>query len=483
MFTIIALALMSNFLWAREYLFYTPGTTLSLGAGFDHQGPFQNKERCIDIKKVEWVHVDAGVIRAQLKSTLVKNRSELTDFLSLDIGLSAKAKFKLVDGSISIDHNMLKEFKNFSDSLNYMVEAKYDFGEKEIVELELKAIYQELLNQEKFEEFQARCGTHFVISTQQEIAARLLFSVEDLTTEDRKEMTFKLNSNVDAGPVGGSVRLQLVDKINEMNKRGRVKLTVDSFGGDARLFNQFASANDIEKAMAAMENFLGSASKETSIPSRFTLASYERFGLKIPRYDNFKESFFEKAYLLLLEIESRQNKLKTELSNWGRLNTEGVSNLHHSIFLTYKANQLVERAVKNCQSDVQYCEEFYLPILPEMTLLNDLLENLKITYHCYSLESPLQVVLEGEFKFQKLIDINSVIVERDSVSLGSQQFNLKELPMAWSPDGKRFRGVIELLPADFQQVKELGYRIRFNNALDKEIVLMIQKQQSSGCQF
>lgn len=456
---------------------HIPNSKLSLGGNADMNFPFQKKQRCLDIESLDWTQVDDGALRLRLKSELVHSREELMRSLNVDVKLSAKAKFEVLGGSAEYEHKMTKSFEGHKDSLNYLVQAYYDFGEKEARGLTLKAKFQQMLDEKRFDDFVAACGTHFVASTRQNVMVNMLITIKSLNSTEIKKVQNRFALSAQYGPISGDATASIASDFKYAQQFGQVNLTIDSIGGDPRVFNGFGNTRDIDKALASLEKFLGGVRKETSAPTRYTLLSFETFGLPAQYEQIDSGEFSEKAYFLALEIEEKLARLESELTGFGHVNVEAITRLRRAHNDLLHDNRRLQQLVNTCVQE-KICNVGELNIFSvDVEWLSD---------HLVSHQVVSQVVPEfAETHFygevQDLAFVKNITIERfengRAVFFKSLADNFREF--SFDEKKRRFLISLERLEANgddnfINNIRNIDYVVNVIDLLDRKETYLLR---------
>ncbi len=442
--SLLLLLFFPSVLWASIQMPYHPGSALKLGGGVDTDLPFDLKENCIQYAGVNWAHVDQGAMKLELKSGLVKTREDLFHSLKIDAKISAKAKFKIISGNASYEYKLAKSYQGLEDTLNYLVQAYYDFGLKELSDYSLKPAYQKLLDEGKYSEFKKRCGTHFAVASNQIVSVSMLLSAKNLNHTEIKDLSHHFTASVSATALSADAKANLARNYKLASSYGKTELKLDSIGGDPKVFNGFGNTTDITKALESLEKFLSGVRKETSAPVNFLLMPFENFGLPRVELDEALDAFLEKAYYRSLDLEERLAKISSELKAFSAFESRYNRELKIAQYQILRDLRDLDRLVQNCR-EFGDCNledlNFEGPILPFFT---DSLQE----HHLAAIRhgKRAQVVLSG-----KLIDMDlvaNVSIERQFEDLSTGEQSWQSFDLARDVSTGRFVGVIDEVEFD-----------------------------------
>jgi hypothetical protein len=368
----------------------TENSPFSLGKTVDANVPTITKEACLEYETIFWNSVDAGVVNMQFNSDVVKNSRDYYKSLRRDTKISAKVKFGLTSGSIDASKKFDGKYMNYNDSVSYVVSANYDFGSKVIKSYKLKDKYQRMIDEGSHLEVIKRCGTHFVHSSQQGIQANVLMSVTNLSQTEKKDVIWALKSGLTYSKVGeGNFEHQVEKKIKEVITNSTFKVSAQAFGGSAESFNGFAQASsgDMPTIMNAMQEFMKSASKETSIPMSYNLVSLEMFGLEIPEYNEDQEKFFELAYFLTIDYEMLHARVTSEMTELRNLNhqivKEKMREFQGVLYRLSREISKVQHRVNKCHLENKCNPRALRKISLDMNWVSNMLAESSLEATCY----------------------------------------------------------------------------------------------------
>lgn len=464
-------------LFASIDVLHIPNSKLSLGGNVDMNFPFQKKERCLDAESMDWTQINDGALRLTLKSELVQSRQELMRNLNVDAKLSAKAKFEVLGGSAEYEHKLTKNFQGSNDSLNYLVQAYYDFGEKEARGLRLKPKFQQMVDEKRFDEFVAACGTHFVISTRQNVMVNMLITIKNLNSTEIKKVSNRFSASVQYGPISGDATASIASDFKFAQNYGQVDLTIDSIGGDPRVFNGFGNTRDIDRALILLEKFLGGVRKETSAPTRYTLLSFESFGLPSSYEDLEVGEFSEKAYFMALDIEEKLTRLESELLSFGDINSEALRRMRRAQSDLVYENRYLQSMVNKCIKE-KLCDVESLNVLPiDVRWLNDHL----VAHNMMASVSPKSVntFMYGEIQDISLIkDISIERVENGRISF-RRSLLADESEFSFDHEMRRFHLNLEqIFESDYpnisNEIRHIEYVVNIIDLLDRKETYLLK---------
>lgn len=477
--TILLLSLLSLSALADITMYYSKDTPFRIGRSNDINFPIARKDNCLVEEAAVWSTVDQGVGSISYRSKFIKDRDELTENMSFDLKLSAKAKFKVISGSAKFDNKFSRDYTGFTDTLNYLIQAKYNYGEKELLNPTLKPKYQALIDSGNHTEFIKRCGTHFAIAARHGVEINVLMSIKNLSRNEKKNFTSKFNLSLNAGPnYSGTADSEFIKNYNQIKKSTETSLIIDTIGGPDQNFQGFGATNDLDGLLKAIKSYMAAIKKETAHPVEFVLVSMERFGLQMPTYDSDKDEFFVEAYKDALDLDLTLDRLQEEILRLRRLNTpfaeQSVTLLRIEQRKVRGWRDQVTRLVNRCINN-NFCSPRDLRSRDlDIAWPTEMVKSLTGSKLCYG-EPQTDIVrfaLEGELQHPALI--KSVAVTRVTKNSGEQVLggNYQNI-LNISKTRKRFIGVIEDLyigQHDYllEPEQDLKYVLKIKDTFDKQ---------------
>lgn len=445
-------------------ILHTPGMKIGLGGNVNINFPFEKKERCLKPQKGLWTQVDQGALKLSWSSQSVSSHRDLDEKLNRNITLLAKAKFKLISFDGKYENSLTKNFKSTKDTLNYLVHAFYDYGQKEIEDVQLKERYQKLLDEGRFNEFIHRCGTHFVQSTHQQAAVSMLIKTESLNSTEMRKIVNSLSIGGSYGGISGSVTGKIDDYFNLVQKYGRTQISVESFGGEAASFNGFSS---LEPALESFTSFLKGMRKETSAPTRYTLIPFS--GLPEVDMTEIHEEFLKKAYYLSIEIDDELERAERLIRTYKGNQSKWLRHLYSVQEVLLKRQKLVSRLVKGCEiSEKCSLDDLDLPKLNTF-LTTDFVRKIDISKK--ESDGIVQIILEGQFLSRELI--SKVEVLRVNTNFEEVTLPVKLEDFAINFRDSRFIGVIDTYFNEADKVLEYRISVEDVNGFIENYILEI----------
>lgn len=456
--------------------YYSESTPYRIGRSHDVNFPLSRKENCLIEETPIWSTVDQGVGTISYDAKFLQKREELTEKMSIDLKLAAKAKFKLVSGEAKFDNKLTKEFAGFSDSINYLIQAKYNYGEKELLDPKLKPKYQAMIDSGDYQGFIKKCGTHFAVAARYGVEINVLMKIVKLSRDEKKNIKSKLNVSLKYGPVEGSLDTEFVKDYNEIKKSTESYLKVDTIGGPDKNFQAFGDTNDLKGLLAAIKTYMGGIKKETAHPIKFTLVSMERFGLIMPAYDPLKDEYFVEAYREALELDLTIDRIDHEISKLRQLNNDNanasIKDLRIARSRLQRWRAILDKQVNNCV-ELNSCDPKHL-VSRQINVAwpSEVIKNLNGIKVCYGspVTNIVTFILEGELNYPGLLEDVELFrsTKRDGVEPLPGNF-LKKLNITKSR--KRFTGVVQDLYVgedDFYLLPEqnLHYIMKVRDTLD-----------------
>jgi hypothetical protein len=200
-FLSIAMLLSSSTMFGQgiDTFYYHPDSPVSLGNGVTKNFPLTQHRRCIERPMADAngnvaVPIDSnGATSVKFYVDFAKDTKELQRSLNMAAQIAAHIKFgKIFNPGLGVDAKSEKSYSLNETSIALVIKAEADYGRYEFNDYELKGDFQMLLDQEEHAKFAKICGTHFVIRERRVGLVSAIIKVEDLTEEEKKELSASL---------------------------------------------------------------------------------------------------------------------------------------------------------------------------------------------------------------------------------------------------------------------------------------------------
>ena len=287
---------------------YAANSPVSLGRSIDIRLPTESKNDCLEFLDWQWVESEpatpgtpGGVLNVSVTGEYIDDYRDLFERLHFNASFKGSATIKsaiTIGSESSIDYGT--EFVGKYSDLMYVLRAQYDFGNRTLKSAKLEKTYQDLIDMGKYADFIEKCGTHFAVSEERWAHAAIIVKLGKLDEFMKRRLELKYKSKADIVKIGnGELALDAEKEINSTHRYALETLKFDASGGDSTKAAKLAGAtdaNDLKSALAAMEEYMTGITRETAAVKSYRLASFERFGLKIPPGPDVT-SFMEAVYL------------------------------------------------------------------------------------------------------------------------------------------------------------------------------------------
>jgi hypothetical protein len=311
--------------WADVSFRYEQQSPVFLGASIDIRNPTETKRNCLVSLDADWIEAGAGVGGSLGGVTRISVSGQYTDdyreiFKQLNVNAFFKGSMSVAkigsfggEGKLDLDYSFSG---NYAD-LAYILTADYDFGQRRLKGAQLAPQYAKLIEEKKFDEFIAQCGTHYAVSERRASSASIVINISNLSESIKRRLkasysgSAKLVTNAADISAGLSVEAQY----NTAQKYGRATLDFRAVGGDSTKAASLAAAtqsNDINAALTAMQTYMTGIDRNTAVPVQYELVSFELFGLQYQTNPE-QQRFVEIGYLSGVKYQSQINAIRERL--------------------------------------------------------------------------------------------------------------------------------------------------------------------------
>lgn len=443
---------------------HEPGSPVSLGRSIDFRLPTETKKDCLENRDTEWVEtgvaVDGeapGVFRVKVSGEYTDSYEELISKLFLNASFKANATVKGFtikgDDKLELDYEFVGKYSD----LYYVLVAWYDFGSRRLQSAKLAAEFQELLDAGKHDEFVAQCGTHFAVSEERWAFASIIVNIDRLDESVKRRLKFTHEGKVEVVKTGSAnLGLGIEKIVNTARRYGAATLDFEANGGDptkAGALAQAAQSNDLAASLTAMETYMSSIARSTSVPRTYRLASFGIFGLEVDE-DPSVVKFMEDMYFAGVKYQGAISDARDRIND---LNESGNENLNlRQVYENDIQKLAVEKAALDqlaiaCVRDGECDREKIAEAAPLIGYRTTLLRAPQIKTSCLYHEdilAAISVKLSGSFVDPNAVqDIKVYRISDQNPSEWELVPNTRTALNA-DPDGNRFVSRLEIVDAE-----------------------------------
>ena len=444
--------------WADVTFNYEPNSPVSLARSIDVRIPTETKRDCLSSGQWIWVEsepasatVPSGVSRVAITSKYTDNYREIYQQLHLNASYKVSAAVSEAvtaggSGTITFDNEFNGKYGDFA----FVTLAKYDFGSRRLAQPGLKAEFQKLIDEKKFAQFVAACGTHYVDQEERWAYVSLIAGGETLDETMKRKLSGNYKSKVTVSEVGSTeTEIDLSAQFNEIRRYGKATLDFRARGGDSTKAAKLASAaqaSNVTAAVAAMEQYLGGVSRETSAVKSYRLVSFSLYGLEFEE-DPRQAQFLEAVYYSAVRYQNMLATLTERIEELGR-NASAAPRLLNRYKVDFRAITLekaaLDRLALKCVKDNICVPGDITKAAPRIGYNFSTLQSLTTTASC---------LYDGQDLDSITVKLSGTVTD-PSIALGLDAYRL--------PDGERK-----------QQAKTYVIRSRFDADLQNRFIARI----------
>jgi hypothetical protein len=384
-----------------DTFYYHPDSPVSLGSGVTKNFPLTQHRRCIERPPTDAngnvsVPIDSnGATSVKFYIDFAKDTKELHDTLNLAGQINAHIKFgKIFNPGLGLETKTSKSYSLNETSVALVIKAEADYGRYEYSDYTLKQEFEQMLMAEEHDRFARICGTHYVIRERRVGLVSAIIKVEDLSEEEKRELSASLTLGelppppydpndpwlplpdpilpdpilpdpnpilpdpIDPNPIpipdpidfpigddpniGGPIDLDLMSRSMDFlplqndpiatKKYNGMRIGIDQFlkkavktgkkvsveffatgGKGLSSLSQFVTDFSLKGIQMGLGEYLQNFTNDTTVPLKYTLASFELFGLQ-PDEREVNNALLSKIYYDYIEAEANYEKVVNHIS-------------------------------------------------------------------------------------------------------------------------------------------------------------------------
>lgn len=256
--------------FAADYGFPTP---LRFAAGVDPTNPTEPFPYCFDYQERR---VSGSNAASSFRATIVQDRRQFLRELNVSASASGSYTFFSGNASTTID----ERYAFTSDSLTWIVLFQSDLGRKEVFGETPKQFAQDLLDAGRHSEFSTRCGTELVIEEYRIVTVAAVFTLKNLSTEQRSSLAAKLNASATLTAWSASASASYRSFVEEASQSSHINLEVVTVGGSgvADLAPLFTDLGDLQQVSDILRSYASKINFDNAQATKFTTTSMKRYG-------------------------------------------------------------------------------------------------------------------------------------------------------------------------------------------------------------
>ncbi len=399
---ILLYLLLNNTAFADIIFNYNAHSHLKVGAGIDIEVPHMGKRSCYENVERQWLDCNEAcspVSKVEIK--YINTFKELIKELKIDMSIQSSASFSAkisgfgggADSNYKLTSN-LRDYQKHQESRSLVIIKAYsDFGRQELKSYKLLPRFQNLLNENKFDEFRNECGTHFVHREKKKSMITGVIEIKNINSNIKRHLkTYfetEMKSNLSYAEVlSGNASSKFTSDIQafleEANKMGSLEMSLTAHGGTGLTalgsVISNATSDDFKSLLSGMSSYVTSMSAATSPSESYYLIPYSTFESAAPtvKYGPKRFKWLNKLFDLDLQVQGRIERLGDIAEN-----TPELFETYYSSEQAYykKIQAFIESLATDCIKN-NICEEKNLQ-LAEILWPNDLLINNKLMETCH----------------------------------------------------------------------------------------------------
>lgn len=254
---------------------YHPSSVLRLGAGFNPLFPDRAYADCLDYGQVESIDGE-NAINTRYSMNVLTSRKQLFESMGISASMSARGSFWSASGSV----DYLKEHKFHKDNINWMVMGTTQFGRFGISDVKLKKGSKKLLEEKKYGEFEARCGSEFVQMESRRVMVSAIFTIENVSEEDKEKLETQFEGSISGFLGEGEMKAKYTSFYNAASHVSRVRMTILAVGGAGiqRFGAIIKNPGNLEEIQSVLAAYLEELNLDAAVPSTYLTGSMSVFG-------------------------------------------------------------------------------------------------------------------------------------------------------------------------------------------------------------
>lgn len=298
--------------FAESYT-YHPSNTLYLGASFDPAYPERAFQSCLQFDGRS--NVDGqGAIKTEYSLSLVKNKKELFDRLSISASLSARGLFWGANAGV----DYFSEHRFHSDSVTWMLTGKSEYGRFIIQNPKLSTSAEKLLQDGKHDLFAKQCGTEFIKQERRSVLIAAIFSMENISSNDIRRLETHFKASFSVGFFDASAQGKYARFVSEASRISKINVSIYAIGGSGitELSRLALHPDELGEIQENIERYMKTLDESRAVPCEYLSGSMAAFGWKgtTPAEIFRRERVLSELYYRYEETQSVHQRLGGILS-------------------------------------------------------------------------------------------------------------------------------------------------------------------------
>jgi hypothetical protein len=354
----------SSSLLAKKYG-YHDGVPFRIGYGFDPAHPSEPYRRCISHDGEERIDGN-GSFQSSIVLRSIKSREDLFRELGVSVELAAHAFF--ASGKANVSYFDQMDF--FEDGLSWAVIGKVNYGRVGLKNVELLPKFQKMLDDSKYDDFAAACGTHYLAEETRGATVFAVYTLHNLSQVQKTKIESLLQAGASLPFAGASIESEFRNVVKEASRSSQVDFRTFALGGAGlvQLSSLATDADDIRKVQQTIREYLKTMTVENAVPISYMSASMKQFGFREASSLDLekRDQVLAQHYLIASEGRHIANRLFATIGRLGSLENQATQTRAAQYKQMYESLlrdlELLYAEANRCYADARQC------VFPTMTL-------------------------------------------------------------------------------------------------------------------
>jgi hypothetical protein len=304
---------------------------------------------CVKFDPNDYTVPVAGNLRWQRWSfELIRSREEFER--RLDVSAAAKLSFGLSRGSVKAKFS--EETKTNSFSVYALLNIHTAAGRKMLRTQEFTPSALELLQNNKMEEFRAKCGDEFVVAAEYggEFFAILEFHAD--SAEKRRELETAISAASSTGAADGKLDSSLKERIKNLSQKTDLKIRGFQLAGTFATISEMMA---VDTMINAADRFVGELGKDINQASPL-IAETDNYNV-VPGYFSGKPNFvnISEQQQIISKLDMLRGQLRTKLDDIDYVLTHEREFTNINIAELQKARNTISQSMNSIYESADTC--------------------------------------------------------------------------------------------------------------------------------
>lgn len=269
----LAFSILAETLRADERWGWNPAQgSLMLGSGIDPTKPNQTLPSPIEHDGID--SIDHGASRMDISMRVLENRRDFEKMCSNSLSISAW--YSIFSGSGGVQ--TLDDFSFHSSSLAWAISASCNYGRSCLKNPRLN---KEAKDAEKkgYRTFREKFGTSYVSCEERGVVIVALFSVNQMSEQQRNELRTKISAGIGVPLVGGKFSNEYERALSAAMRNSSISFRLFARGGPglADLSDVIRSGSDLDRIKSTIADYVGKMNRDNAVPIAYISSSLRPF--------------------------------------------------------------------------------------------------------------------------------------------------------------------------------------------------------------